>query len=100
MGSKTCTKCNVEKSLEEYFKHTGMKDGRRPDCKVCHKIRSKKYYECNKDKLQHAHKEYYKEEHRAAATPLLCRKSIWSFIRAISGDTTRVNPSKTRAGSW
>ena len=32
--------------------------------------------------------------------PLLVSASIWSFIKAINGDTTRVSPSKSSAGSW
>ena len=28
------------------------------------------------------------------------RKSSWSFINAMSGDTTRVSPSIIKAGSW
>ena len=31
------------------------------------------------------------ESSRAAATPRRCRKSIWSFISAISGETTTVS---------
>ena len=37
---------------------------------------------------------------RAAATPLDCRKSIWSFISAISGEMTSVTPSSISAGTW
>ena len=44
MDSKICTRCNIEKSLEDiYNKYT--------ECKVCKSNRSlKRYYE-NKDKI-------------------------------------------------
>ena len=32
--------------------------------------------------------------------PLAFSASTWSFIKAISGEITRVMPSKTRAGNW
>ena len=37
---------------------------------------------------------------RAAGTPSARSASIWSFISAISGETTTVTPSSMRAGSW
>ena len=36
----------------------------------------------------------------SAATPLSRRASTWSFMREIRGDTTRVTPSRARAGIW
>ena len=35
-----------------------------------------------------------------AATPAACSWSTWSFISAMSGETTTVRPSRTSAGSW
>ena len=32
---KTCTKCQVEKSIEDFSKHPGNKDGLNSVCKVC-----------------------------------------------------------------
>ena len=32
--------------------------------------------------------------------PLACNESTWSFINAISGETTTVKPSRINAGSW
>ena len=40
------------------------------------------------------------ESIRAAAMPNFWSRSSWSFIRAINGDTTTVNPGSNRAGSW
>ena len=37
---------------------------------------------------------------KAAGTPLPRSASTWSFISAMSGDTTSVSPSIAIAGSW
>lgn len=67
---KKCNKCNIEKPLDEFYKHKGGKLGRRSDCKECKKAyqeankdkiraRKKTYYEANKDKALKARKTYY-----------------------------------------
>ena len=35
-----------------------------------------------------------------AGTPLACNASTWSFISAISGETTTVRPARVIAGNW
>ncbi|HWV99108.1 MAG TPA: hypothetical protein VNZ64_05380 [Candidatus Acidoferrum sp.] len=37
---------------------------------------------------------------KVAGTPLACSASTWSFIRAMSGETTTVSPGRAIAGSW
>jgi len=32
---KKCTKCNLDKELEEFSLHPGSKDGRNTQCKIC-----------------------------------------------------------------
>ena len=49
--TKICSKCGVEKDVEEFHKDNLNKDGLHSDCKLCRK----KYRENNKDKL----KQYY-----------------------------------------
>jgi hypothetical protein len=36
----------------------------------------------------------------SAGTPAACICSTWSFIRAMSGETTTVSPEKISAGIW
>ena len=49
---KTCTKCNVYKSLDNFYKDKRNKDGYRNDCSECCKNRMKKHYNVNsKQKL-------------------------------------------------
>lgn len=44
---KTCTKCNIEKPLSEFYKE---RDRFRPDCKKCNNEKSKKYHTNNNEK--------------------------------------------------
>lgn len=76
MATKTCSKCNVNKSIDNYYQLKTGKDGRRPDCKDCHKKgrkerearpeikekRAKFYHDRHireKDKRNAYHKEWY-----------------------------------------
>jgi len=57
---KTCTKCGVEKGLEEFaVKRTG-KDGRASECNGCGRERCRAYYERNAEKRKEAVHAYYK----------------------------------------
>jgi hypothetical protein len=49
---KTCTKCNIEKLLENFVKSKRQKDGYHYICKECHKI----YKKNNKDIIYKKHK--------------------------------------------
>ena len=44
---KTCTKCKVEQTLENYAKEARSKDGLRSSCKTCHAAWMKAYNERN-----------------------------------------------------
>ena len=69
VDSKVCTKCNVEKPLEEFtLKKKGYK-GRASQCRACYhekyltikdseNARAKRYHMLNKDKVHHVQKEY------------------------------------------
>jgi tRNA nucleotidyltransferase/poly(A) polymerase len=50
---KTCSKCKIEKSFDEFTKHSTSKNGIRPNCKDC----QKEYREKNKEKI----KKWYQE---------------------------------------
>ena len=48
---KICIKCKEEKELIDFYKAKDNKDGLSFDCKICYKLRTKKYYEKNKEKF-------------------------------------------------
>lgn len=46
---KTCTKCKIEKPLDEYGRERAARDGRTPYCKACKKAYNAEYYIANRD---------------------------------------------------
>lgn len=57
MDTKKCTKCEQEKTLENFSKNASKASGLSFECKECHKIIRKAYYENNKVKEQSRIKE-------------------------------------------
>jgi hypothetical protein len=55
-----CTKCQIEKPLNDFYKDTSMKSGRRGECKICAKEHQKEYRKNNKEKIREHCKEYRK----------------------------------------
>tara|TARA_R110000744_G_C18932913_1_gene513377 strand:- start:44 stop:475 length:432 start_codon:yes stop_codon:yes gene_type:complete len=47
---KKCSKCEVDKPLEDFYKHNYYKDGREKSCKECGKARQRSYKRKNKHK--------------------------------------------------
>jgi len=45
---KRCNKCGVMKSLEEFYRASGMRDGYRGDCKLCNAAASRARYEADR----------------------------------------------------
>lgn len=56
---KICSKCKIEKDVTEFYKDNRRVDGRRPDCKSCRDLLSKKYQVSNKGKIAKQRKTYY-----------------------------------------
>lgn len=56
--TKTCTCCNTEKNLTEFYKRKTIKDGHSTICKKCKSEKDKKYREENKTKIYQSKKEY------------------------------------------
>lgn len=52
MERKICSKCKIEKDINEFHKS-------RSECKPCRKVSKKKYYDENKSKLLENKKKYY-----------------------------------------
>lgn len=49
---KTCNKCKIEKSYQEFTSDKSRKDGYHSQCKPCRYLQNKKYIELNKDKIK------------------------------------------------
>lgn len=47
---KTCSKCRLNKPLDDFNKKSGTKDGRQYHCRTCSKQYYKQYYDSNPDK--------------------------------------------------
>lgn len=55
--NRTCTKCKIQKTIEDFYKNTSYFDGYSTCCKECHRQKRKEYRKSNKDKIKK-----YKEE--------------------------------------
>jgi hypothetical protein len=61
---KTCTTCNTEKSLSEFFKDGRNKDKHNRQCKPCFKAYQNKWIDENKDKKAKSNASwYYRTKH-------------------------------------
>lgn len=45
---KRCKKCGEIKSIDDFYRATGMRDGHRSECKACHKIKQQAWYRANR----------------------------------------------------
>lgn len=61
MDYKICTKCKQEKSINNFCKHKGSKDGLQSNCRQCASVSSKKWKENNLEKSKLSHKISYKK---------------------------------------
>jgi hypothetical protein len=59
--TKCCSKCGVEKSLNDFYKNTMCSDGYRNVCKTCCKQKQSEYRVSNNEIINKKKKEYYKE---------------------------------------
>lgn len=51
MGTKLCSKCNIQKLRNEFFKETRTVDGLNRWCKDCKNTANKGYYNADKEKI-------------------------------------------------
>lgn len=58
MVYKVCVKCNINKSLEEFQRHSISPDGFQYSCKVCRNLQKKLYRQLKKDEINKKQKEY------------------------------------------
>jgi hypothetical protein len=58
MTTKTCRRCNKEKPMTDFYKHSAMSDGYLNICKECILKSSKKYHQKNRDKIREYNKKW------------------------------------------
>ena len=56
---KICTKCKIEKSLDEFYNNRRRKDGKTSHCKACASACDKTRYVANRDTRRKQHKAHY-----------------------------------------
>ena len=59
--TKICTKCKIEKSINEFYKDKSKKDGLESNCKECKKL----FKQNNKEKISTQRKERYEKNREA-----------------------------------
>lgn len=70
MKTKICTKCGIEKNIEDYRKSKTNRYGCRNICKLCNSILDKEYRERNKEAIAKKQEKYYLErKNRAKVDP-------------------------------
>jgi len=52
MSTKLCMKCNIKKSLDDFYRSNQAKDGKSTYCKVCCREDKKIFYQNNKESIQ------------------------------------------------
>ena len=59
LTTKQCTKCNITKTISEFYKQSNSPTGSKPQCKNCEKKYIKEYYQKNKDEMINYGKKHY-----------------------------------------
>ena len=62
--TKTCSKCGIEKPLDEFHKHKEHKYSKRAECKECCNEKGIKYYQSHRKERIKYQKKYYDETGR------------------------------------
>lgn len=70
---KTCIKCGVEQSREEFHRQAATSDGLQAHCKACQRAAYRAYYAANRTREMERHRAYY-AEHREEHT---ARLRVW-----------------------
>ena len=103
-GQKVCTKCNLRKSLTEFYKDKYQKSGYRYYCKKCHDItteeRIKKYSRletkdkkvCIKCNLGKSLTEFYKDKCRKSGHQSLCKLCQHKYSNSYINTRRRNDP--------
>jgi hypothetical protein len=84
---KVCSKCKIDKDKSEFYKLSESKDGLRPECKQCHKIRIIKeilpngYQRCIKCGIVKENTEYHKDNKRKNGIMGWCKECRSTYYK-------------------
>jgi hypothetical protein len=81
---KNCPKCNIIKSVDDFYKCKNAKDGRYNICKICELERKKIYYQENKEKRYAYERNKYHSDETVRIKKLLRRR----FLAALKTQST------------
>lgn len=73
MHNKICSKCELEKSIDNFYKHCRNKDGHSYECKVCHKVAVRESRMKNHDEAKARDRKYYRKRY---LDPVVRRKIL------------------------
>ncbi len=94
---KTCSKCGVEKDLDEFYTDNYKKDGKSRICKVCAKFKSAKYQKDNPEKIKAAKAKYKKANpEKVKAAKAKYKRDNPEKVRAAMAKWQRDNPEKRK----
>jgi hypothetical protein len=82
MDTKTCFKCGIEKSIDEFYRHPKMKDGHAGKCKECNKIDVRENYALRREQYAAYEQVRYQRPGRRAAAAVYQRKTRAANIPA------------------
>ena len=89
MKTKVCSKCGIEKSLNEFSTDNQRKDGLYPQCRLCRKL----YQQENKEKRKQYRKVYnQKNKHIHALYIQNYRKNIMEFLNIFTDKMNACRP--------
>jgi hypothetical protein len=102
MVTKVCYVCNIEKHIDDFYAHKGMKDGRLNICKECNKKRSRKNHNDNReDRNKKRNDRYYKNKKKHIANCVSYRRNLRRsnpLVRAMDATRKRIwEACKTRS---
>lgn len=56
--TKVCTKCGIDKPLDEYYTLDTVKDGRHSECKVCNRKAARRWQKANPEKKRELNRDW------------------------------------------